>query len=466
MAATLDMTAPASTYRQRRATLASSLHRPLILFAGQPRARHYATNVHPFRAASNYLYFGGPPLAGSALVIEPGSDGESGSFLARPLTGFDDEVWLGASPSDAELSTASGLAAASFIEPDALGKRLGDRTAGFFAPPCPPTVEWAGELGLTPATPDELQAIIAIRLIKDEHELKAMRRAAKIGVDAHLAAMKATRPGVGEADIVGAFMQVLTAERSILSFTPIVTIHGEVLHCETYPGTLEAGNLLLVDAGAEEPGGYASDITRTYPVNGQYTDMQRQLCGTVVRAKEQAIAACVPGTRYRDVHDLAAKVICEGLVEAGLLTGDPAELTARKAHTLFFTHGLGHLIGLDVHDMEDFGDLAGYASDRERRPDFGDKSLRLDRDLEPGVALTIEPGLYLVPAIWRNDEFLAPFADVINKPAIEALVADGFGGIRMEDTVCVRAADAGGPEVLSAELPNDLDAMAALVGAD
>ena len=464
MATTLDMTAPASTYRQRRAKLAASLHRPLILFAGQPRARHYATNLYPFRAASNYLYFGGPPVAGSALVIEPGSDGESGSFLARPLTGFDDEVWLGTTPSDAELSSASGLASASFIEPDALASRLCDRTARFVILPCPPTMEWAAKLGLVPATQDELLAIIAMRLIKDEHELKAMRRAAKIGVDAHLAAMRTTRPGVGEAAIVGAFLQVLTAEQSIPSFTPIVTIHGEVLHCESYPGTLEAGKLLLVDAGAEEPGGYASDITRTYPVNGQYTDMQRQLCGTVVRAKEQATAACVPGARFRDVHDLSARVICEGLVEAGLLKGDPLELTARKAHTLFYTHGLGHLIGLDVHDLEDFGDLAGYGTDRKRRPGFGDKFLRLDRDLEPGMALTIEPGLYFVPAIWRNDKFLAPFADVINKPAIEALVAEEFGGIRMEDTVCVRAADAGGPEVLTATLPNGLDDMAGLVG--
>jgi len=458
----ISMTAPPETYRRRRAVLASHLNRPIVIFAGQPRARQYPTNMHPFRAGSNYLYFGGPPMAGCALLIEPGSDGENGCTLVRPVVGFDDAVWTGEPPTDDAFAAAAGVCTGALLAPDQVGDRFSGRIAAYIAPPCLPTVEWAKSLGLQPADPDEIQTIIDLRLIKDEHELKAMRFAAKVGVEAHRAAMRATKPGRGEADVAAAFLQVLTAHRCIESFSSIVTVHGEVLHSEGNPNQLEAGRLLLVDAGAEEPGGYASDITRTYPVNGEFTPIQRQLYDTVLRAERAAIAACVPGKRYRDVHDIAARAICEGLVQAGVLKGDPAELTARCAHTLFFTHGVGHLIGLDVHDMEDFGDQAGYASGRKRRPEFGNKFLRLDRDLAPGMTVTIEPGFYVVPVIWRNEEFIAPFADVVNRKTIAAFVKAEFGGIRIEETVHVRAS--GGPEILSADLPNDADAVAAIVG--
>ncbi|MCH7591520.1 MAG: aminopeptidase P family protein [Planctomycetes bacterium] len=462
---TLRMTAPPATYRDRRRRLAEKLQRPILLCAGRPSARHYATNTYPFRAGSSYLYFGGPPVCGAAILIEPGSDGEDGCTLVRDLLGFDDVVWIGATPSDTQLAEAAGLSKGDLLSPDQLPGRLRNRTAGLTAPPCPKTREWLTSLGATPAEPDELLAIIDLRLYQDEHELAAMRNAAKVGADAHRAAMRVTRPGRRESDVAAALLSIYTAVQCGPSFTPIVSIHGEVLHSESYPNALAAGRLLLVDSGAEEPGGYASDITRTYPVSGKFSTIQRRLYDTVLRAEREAIAACVPGRRFRDIHDLAGRIICEGLVEADLLRGDAAELSARGAHTLFFPHGLGHLLGLDVHDMEDFGDLAGYAKGRERRPEFGNKFLRLDRDLAPGMTVTIEPGIYIVPAIWENDELTAPFADAVNRPAIEALIKDQFGGIRIEDDVHIRAGDAG-PEVLTADLPKDADAVAALVGSD
>lgn len=460
----LNMTAPAETYRKRRARLASKLHRPMVLFAGQPRARNYATNTHPFRAGSNYLYFGGPPVAGAALLIEPGSNGEDGCLLAREVAGFEDIVWTGPPVSDENLSQACGLPLSALIKPDDVAGKVKGRTSAYLAPPCRSTCKWIDALGVQPATPDEVQPIVDMRLIKDEHELKAMRRAADVGVQAHLAAMSATAPGRGEADVVAAFHAVLVANQCHPSFSPIVTRDGEIFHGEGYPHTLQSGDLLLVDGGAEEPGGYAGDITRTYPVSGRFTDLQRNLYDVVLRAQRAAIAACVPGKRYLEVHDLAARVICEGLVELDLLRGDPEELTKRLAHTLFFAHGVGHLIGLDVHDLEEFGDQAGYSPGRSRRPEFGNKYLRLDRDLEPGMVVTIEPGIYLVPAIWQNNELTRPFADVVNRSAIDALLRDHFGGIRLEETICVRSDNESGPEVLTDKLPIDPDAVLEVVG--
>ena len=200
----------------------------------------------------------------------------------------------------------------------------------------------------------------------------------------------------------------------------------------------------------------------SFPADAKWTPIQRQLYETVLRAQRESIAACVPGARFRDVHDLAARVICEGLVEAELLRGDPADLVERRAPTLFFPHGLGHLIGLDVHDMEDFGDLAGYAPGRKRRPEFGHNALRLDRDLEAGMTVTIEPGIYLVPAIWEREDLVKPLADIVNRPKVDALLKDNFGGIRIEETIRVRAS--GGPEVLTSALPNDADTVAEIVG--
>ncbi len=454
--------APAEVYRQRRVRLAAQLHRPLVLFSGHAPARNYPNNTHRFRPASSYLYFGGPPLEHAALVIEPGSDGDHGCLLARPVLTPDDRVWFGDLPDDAELAAAAGLDPARLCGPEQLEWALAGHEVAAVIPPFPQTIAWANQLGLPAASGGELRAIIALRLIKDEHELTAMRRAASVTVEAHRAALAACRPGGREADVAAAFTRVLVAHQCDHSFSPIITVHGEILHSAGHPHTLRDGALLLIDAAAEEPTAYAGDMTRTAPVNGRWTAVQRHFYDTVERALNEAVAACRPGVRYRDVHFLAARIICEGLVQAEVLRGEPEELATRAAHGLFFTHGIGHLIGMDVHDMEDFGDLAGYAPGRTRPTEFGNKFLRLDRDLEAGYCLTIEPGIYLVPALWATPEIVQPYRDVVNREKVDALLRDQFGGIRIEHTIHVRAD--GPPEVLTAALPTQADAVAGLVG--
>jgi len=450
------MSAPPSTFGARRARLGKALKRPVVIFAGRARSRNYPANTYPFRAGSNYLYYGGPSMEGGAWVIEPGNDGESGCTLLRPPSSLDDAVWVGEAPSDHELAEVAGIPPQSVEDPENLKNLIDPAESAAFSPPCPVTRKEIADWGLLDPREDEILHIVDMRLQKDEYELAAMRRAADVSVAAHLAAMKAARPGTREADVAAAISATLLAHECYGSFTPGVSVRGEILHSNGYVNPLRVGDLLLVDAGAEEPGGYASDITRTFPIGGRFSSVQRALYEAVLNAQRAAIAECLPDRRYRDVHDRAALVLCEGLVEARVLRGKPADLAARGAHTLFFTHGVGHLIGLDVHDMEDFGDLAGYAPGRVRRKEFGSKFLRLDRDLTPGMTVTIEPGIYLVPAIWRRDDMTRPFRDVVNRSVVDSLLDSRFGGIRIEDTVHVCGDSDDGPEVLTAALPSDI----------
>ncbi|MCA9253362.1 MAG: aminopeptidase P N-terminal domain-containing protein [Phycisphaerales bacterium] len=459
----LHMTSPAKAYQKRRATLAKNLTRPMVIFSGHALARSYASNPHTFRAESCYLYFGGPPLEHAALMIEPGSDGQAGCTWFRTPPGPDDPLWLGPTPSDATCAAAIGIEASQVKDYSKLESATSKRNIACIIPPHPETLALACKLKLAKPTDEESLAIIDLRLIKDEHELAAMRYAAKAGVAAHIAAMRATRTGNCETDVQAALVAELTRYNCRESFSSICTIRGEVLHGECAGRKLHKGSLMLVDAGAEETGCYTSDMTRTYPVDGEWTEVQRHLYETVLRAEQSAIKACVPGKRYLDIHRLAAQIICEGLVDAELLKGTPAELADRGAYGLFFPHGVGHLLGMGVHDLEDFGDLAGYASGRSRPERFGDCFLRLDRDLAPGMVVTIEPGIYLVPSIWERDALVKPFDDVVNRSAVDALLDDEFGGIRIEEDVVIGSETSAGPEVLTAALPNDPDVVSAII---
>jgi len=250
----------------------------------------------------------------------------------------------------------------------------------------------------------------------------------------------------------------IIARGMTVAYGSIVTSHGEVLHNEAHHHLLGEGDLLLADVGAESPGGWAGDVTRTWPVGGRFTSRQRDLYTVVLEAQRLAIAAVRPGARYRDVHLLAARALAEGLVALGMLRGDPAELVADGVAALFFPHGVGHLLGLDVHDMEDLGDRAGYAPGRRRAGEPGLRFLRLDRDLTADMAVTIEPGLYFIPAALRDPDLPRRAGGRVDLARV-ASFADGPGGvrgIRIEDDVLVTDK---GAEVLTAAIPKTLSAV-------
>jgi Xaa-Pro aminopeptidase len=241
------------------------------------------------------------------------------------------------------------------------------------------------------------------------------------------------------------------------AYPSIVTVHGEILHNERHDNVLGAGDLLLWDVGAETPGGWAGDVTRTWPVSGRFSTPQRELYEVVLSAQRQAIAAVGPGARYRNIHLLACQALAGGLCALGVLRGNPIELVADGVLALLFPHGVGHLIGLDVHDMEDLGDRAGYAPGRQRATEFGLRYLRLDRDLLPGMAVTIEPGLYIVPSILDDPELSKKSAGRLDRGRLAAYA--GVRGIRIEDDVLVTA---GGSEVLTAAIPKTPDDVEAV----
>jgi Xaa-Pro aminopeptidase len=443
-------TTGAGALRARRQRLAAALNgAPALLAAGLPRSRNYRAWTYPFRANSHFLYFVARSLPGAFLYLENGR-----AELFVPPAGDDHALWHGPTPSDDELRAATGVDAVRPLPELASVTGLGRALA---APPQEEaTAARLGELlgrpvrahggePVDPASADLalVDALIGERLRHDEAALAQLRAAAAATADAHAAGREASRPGSREAE-VRAHMELAMARHGMATaYSPIVTVHGEVLHHEAYDGVLARGDLLLADVGAETPEGWASDVTRTWPVGGPMSATQQGVYDVVLAAQREAIARVRPGARYRDVHRAARRRLTAGLVELGLLRGDPEELDARGAGELFFPHGVGHLIGLDVHDLEDLGDRAGYAPGRARSARFGECYLRLDRDLEPGMAVTIEPGVYFVPALLDGPR-AEPFRDVLDRAAI-ARFAD-VRGIRIEDDVLVTAA---GPEVLT-----------------
>ncbi|WP_293127485.1 aminopeptidase P family protein [Microcoleus sp. bin38.metabat.b11b12b14.051] len=440
---------------QRRQKLASLINYPVILWSGRSIPRNYPALVYPFRASSHFLYFAGLPLENAAIRLE---SGKLELFLddADPSS----TLWHGEMPKRAEIAERIGADAAwtmSELKVRSSSRAPLTTNAATIAlqdsvirlqqsqildrPVAPSKTPTGIDLELT-------QAIISLRLSHDAASLVELRQAAAVTVAAHKAGMAATRTAKIEAGVRAAMESVIISENMTYAYPSIVTVQGEVLHSEHYHNPLQAGDLLLADVGAESSMGWAADVTRTWPVSGKFSPTQRAIYDIVLAAHDACIDKISPGVEYQDIHLLAARTMASGLVDLGILRGNVEELVEMDAHALFFVHGIGHLIGLDVHDMEDLGDLAGYAVGRTRSSRFGLGFLRLNRVLHPGMLVSIEPGFYQVPAILNNSETRAKYKDSVNWDHLEKF-AD-VRGIRIEDDILVSAE---GREVLTGKLP-------------
>ena len=426
--------------QQRRDRLAQLHPDPVVLWSGQPVSRNFPANTYPFRANSHFLYFGGVPLSKAAIHLEGGR-----LTLFMDDTSAEAALWHGPSPSrDTIAATMGAIAAYPYTD---LDRHL-------------------HEVATLPAQshhhPDRsaalVKALVDLRLYHDDYALDQISLAAAVSVAAHRAGMAATPVAPTEAAVRAAMEQVIVGQGMTCAYNSIVTVHGEVLHNDQYHHPLHPGDLLLADVGAETPSGWASDITRTWPVSGRFSPTQRDIYTVVLAAHDACIAAMGPGVEYRDLHLLACRTLTAGLVDLGLLKGHPDDLVDRDVHALFFPHGVGHLLGLDVHDMEDLGDVAGYAPGRQRSDRFGLKFLRLDRPLATNMVVTIEPGFYQVPAILAPAQQSGAYDDAVNWSRLADF--QDVRGIRIEDDVQVTAT---GSQVLTAALPTLPDAVEDLV---
>ena len=444
--------------KQRRLKLAQLIDYPVVLWSGNFIGRNFPANKLPFRASSHFLYFAGIPLQNAAIRL---SAGELELFIDNPPP--EATLWHGAAPDRDEIGAAIGADRVYPLEElahkTANAATIAIQDLATYQQQCQLLARPLALSNQADNIDSELaQALVQLRSHHDNLALEELRQAAKVSVKAHQAGMRATKDSKTEAEIRGAMEGVIMAHNMTCAYNSIVTVQGEILHNETYHNQLRSGDLLLADVGAETPNGWAADITRTWAVSGKFSPTQRDIYEIVLQAHDDCIAKLRPGIEYQEIHLLAAAMIAEGLVDLGILRGNPQDLVAMDAHALFFPHGVGHLLGLDVHDMEDLGDVAGYEPGRERSDRFGLGYLRLNRPLESGMLVTIEPGFYQVPAILNDPNFRSKYQDVVNWERL-AQFAD-VRGIRIEDDVLITDT---GTEVLTQDLPTKIEKIEALV---
>ena len=441
---------PAATYAARREALLARLRaagaRGLALLPGHVDSpMNYHDNVYDFRQDSSFLYFCGLEQPGLALVLDID---EGRATLHGDDVSIDDIVWTGPLPSVAERAARAGLAShAAFaaLAPALAAARAGGREVHYLPPFRGETrLALAAWLGLADAqlgagaSRTLTQAVIALRAVKSAEEIAEIEDALHVTHDLHLLAMRMSRPGVVEQEVVGAMEGLALARGRRLAYASIFTSRGEILHNHDHSVRLAGGEMIVNDTGANSPIGYASDITRTIPVGGRFQGLQAEMYELVLEAQTRAIAAVAPGVPYRAIHELACETMVAGMVDLGFMRGDPKEAVQAGAHAIFFQCGTGHMMGLDVHDMEGLGENdVGYGEGFVRSALFGHKSLRLARPLREGFVVTIEPGVYVnrwLTERWKAEGRHAGFIDyaMFEKHA-------AFGGLRIEDDVLVTA---------------------------
>lgn len=442
-------------YVNRRKKLKETLGKGSVVFLGNDESPiNYADNCYTFRQDSTFLYYFGidrPKLIGW-IDVETGDEilfGDNGSI--------DSIVWTGYVIPLSELAERVGITkvlprveAIKFMRNDTL-----------YLPPYRADHQlllshlFGMKLRKVLSRPSLLliKAVCAQREIKSPVELTEINKAVKISQEMHLEVMRMARPGIKESELVAIASKVAGDHNVMFSFQPIVTIKGEVLHNHYYGNTLSEGDMLLFDGGCESPSHYAGDITRTYPVGDEFDSRQRALYDIVFKTLREAEASICPGIEFREVHLNACRSIIEGLKDLGLMKGSTEAALENNVHTLFFQCGLGHMMGLDVHDMENFGEeIIGYDAHQKKSTLFGLKSLRLAKSLKQGHVITIEPGIYIIPHLIDLRRSEGAFSDYVNYPELEKW--RHVGGIRIENDLVVTD---NGSQILGLDMPTSAD---------
>jgi len=431
-------------YVQRRKALCAQLQSGLLLFLGNKEAPYnYLDNTYRFRQDSSFLYFFGLDEANLAVTIDLETGAET---LFGDDIGIDSIVWMGPKPSMREKADRVGIA---HVRPMAdLANTVKKAAASGRMVHYLPPYRYANKitlmdlLGIHPneqkanASEAFIRAVVALRAVKQPEEVVELDKAANIGYMMHYTAMKMAKLGMLEQELVGVMEGIAVSNGTMPSFPIILSQNGETLHNHSHHQILTDGRLLLIDAGAETNSHYASDFTRTIPSGGKFTQQQKELYNLVLEATDHAISLCKPEVPFKEVYFAASRIITEGLKGMGIMKGNTDDAIANGAHAMFFPCGLGHNMGMDVHDMEDLGEnFVGYDDTVTRSTQFGLKSLRMAKALKVGNVMTVEPGIYFIPALmdkWRAEKVNTDFLcfDEMDK-------FRSFGGIRIEECIII-----------------------------
>ncbi len=451
-----------TTYQQRRNRLREQVKSGLILLLGNDESpMNYTDNTYHFRQDSSFIYFFGIDFPGLIGIID--IDNGTETIFGNDYT-IDDIVWMGPQPTIKERALLSGVEnTGSIANAEALIKKAHSQNRMIhFLPPYRGEhklllLDWCGinpKEAVQKASLELIKAVVAQRNIKSEEELTEIDKAAVITADMHLKAMHVARPGMTEAEVMAAVNQVALSAGGNLSFPIIATINGQTLHNHHYGNILPEGRMFLLDAGAEIASFYAGDLSCTFPIGPKFTTAQREVYSLSLAAHEHAVSMLKPGINFKDIHLSTCKVIAEGMKDMGFMKGNCDDAVQQGAHAMFFPCGLGHMMGLDIHDMEGLGEVyVGYDGDAKSTL-FGLKSLRLARKLEPGFVFTIEPGIYFIPELidkWRGEK---KFTEFLNYDKLETY--KDFGGCRNEENYTITQT---GARLLGKPLPKTPDAV-------
>ncbi len=451
------------TYVDRRSHLKKELGSGLLLFLGNEEVGcNYADNVYAFRQDSTFLYYFGLPYAGLTAIIDIDNNRE---IIFGDELSIDAIVWMGNQPTLKEKSELAGIS--TVLPAKEVTTYLDSATKKGQKIHYLPTyrsehqVKLLYWLGIHPGQEQPslpfIMGVINQRNYKTAEEIVEIEKACVVTADMHLTAMKMVRPGILEAEVAAAVAEVAHASNYALSFPVIATINGQTLHNHYHGNLIKEGDLFLLDAGAETEMGYAGDMSSTIPASSNFTTRQKEIYDIQAASHKAAVEALRPGVTFESVYDLSAKVIVEGMKELGFMKGDAEEAVKAGAHALFYPTGLGHMMGLDVHDMENLGEVYVGYDGKPKSTQFGRKSLRLARKLEPGFVLTIEPGIYFIPELidlWKSEN---KFAEFINYDKV-ATYKD-FGGIRNEEDFLITET---GSHLLGKQIPKTVEEVEAI----